>query len=81
MKPTSEYVDKILSDFKSNKKKSLMLTNRESNLIRVVIANFLADINYQTIMNKKGDDISDYILENLNDIREIYDKVNKLKGE
>ena len=53
---------------------SIEFTNKELNLIKVIVGEFLKDVKHKDKHNI-GDDISDYMRESLQDIEGIYNKV------
>ena len=75
MKSCYDELEGALKNFK--KKHNIELNVSEINLLKVIIANFLADINYRK-SHEEGEDVSDYIEENIEAIEQIYKKLSNI---
>ena len=80
MKSCYDYLDKIMEDFKSGKylkeDNTIAFTPKELNLIRIIVGEYLKEVKRKDKYNI-GDDISDYMRESLEDIENIYNKIEK----
>ena len=78
MKSCYDDLDTIIKDFKngeySKTDKTISFTQKELNLIRIIVGEFLKDVKHKDKHNI-GDDISDYMMESLQDVENIYDKI------
>ena len=78
MKSCYDDLDIIVKDFKngeySKEDKTISFTQKELNLIRIIVGEFLKDVKHKDKHNI-GDDISDYMRESLQDAENIYDKI------
>lgn len=78
MKSCYDDLDTIIKDFKngeySKTDKTISFTQKELNLIRIIVGEFLKDVKHKDKHNI-GDDISDYMRESLQDVENIYNKI------
>lgn len=78
MKSCYDDLDIIVKDFKngeySKEDKTISFTQKELNLIRIIVGEFLKDVKHKDKHNI-GDDISDYMRGSLQDAENIYDKI------
>ena len=75
MESCNENLEAILEGFKSKKRNDkIEFTDKELNLIRIIVGEFLKDVKLKDKHNI-GDDISDYMRESLQDVENIYNKI------
>ena len=80
MESCNETLEAIFDSFKPKKgNNTVEFTDKELNLIKIIVGEFLKDVKHKDKHNT-GDDISDYMRESLQDIEGIYNKVINYKA-
>ena len=75
MESCNDTLEAIFESFKPKKRNNTVeFTDKELNLIKIIVGEFLKDIKHKD-KHSIGDDISDYMRESLQDIENIYSKI------
>ena len=75
MESCNETLEAIFKSLEPKKRNNTIeFTDKELNLIRIIVGEFLKDVRHKDKHNI-GDDISDYMRESLTEIEGIYNKI------